>query len=145
MSTATDKARALRLQVSRCRSEGYDLAADLIEELADQIDPKPEYPDGLYCWKYTGVYASTSYVRREDGYWLDSFGRPDDGLEPPKGCTRLRVLCDDEIALPRSAFGIWQTATHARHRAQSYEAGSATADIWRAYADALDKEQEAQP
>ena len=81
---------------SQMRAEDTE-AQRVVSTHADPI--KPDYPDGLYLWRWDGDYPGKSYVERRNGQWIDFQGKPNHELTPPEDCTRVRVLGDDQIAV----------------------------------------------
>lgn len=152
MPTETETAAAMLTLAEHYDEQNMPCVATLWRRHAAKIDPpKPTYPDGFYRWYYADGW--TNYVTRKAGAWLDGYGKPDDQIIPLPSTkiTPLRVLGDDEIALPRidvDYMGPHDTTAkfmrEAANRAKDLGHGSCVTEavqaVLRAYADALDAE-----
>lgn len=150
MPTEKDAAEAERVIGDYYNERNMPKTAKAHYELADAFDPpKLEYADGTVAWVTSGeTYKQTHLCERKDGSWVSTLGQ--DGkvfafvdekyvqhVEP------LRVLADDEIALPRAAFGDVTHPTDARRYAGAMELSAypTAHSVFTAYADAREAEE----
>ena len=115
-------------------------AQRVVSTHADPI--KPDYPDGLYLWRWDGDYPGKSYVERRNGQWIDFEGKPDHELTPPEDCTRVRVLGDDQIAVkldPTLTVGLINDAVGYSKRYGFAIAQAVLRDVLHAMSEAGDR------
>ena len=144
MTTDKELAAARRVLAEWCDEHDMPGAAATHRAIADEHDPKkPEYPDGLYEFTTDALWNngnSTIYMRRKNGEWINPGG---DATQPPRSSLwtprRLRVLADDEIALPRGIFAGYRSSAL---RDMSHWQGRSVVvgELLRFVADALDAE-----
>lgn len=150
MATDKEKAEAYRLVAGDFYSHEQSVRAkagsftQYLREIADELDPpKPKYPDGTIAWITCGGGAARKLAQFAAGEWCDLWtpsGHPvTPGLVPDE-VKPLRVLSDDEIALPRSTFAgmTWEQASR---MAGGYPVGVKTYNIWQHIAYTLRAEE----
>lgn len=146
MTTDKERAAAYRLVAAELPTDAYWDGPGLTRR-ADELDPpKPEYPDGTLAWLAhpNGDRLLCEWSTQESNWCIG--GKDGDSI-PSQRCSvePLRVLADDEIALPRAAFDLAfgpRDSARARQYAETagFQGFSAAASVFRAYADALDAE-----
>lgn len=151
MTTEKEIAETYRKAAYELLLQNFDDAAAHLRKRADALDPpKPVYPDGTVAW-VTSVTGIRYLASRYDKEWHADFAN---GVgvsvvafdEAVTKVEPLRVLGDDEIALPRAAFDLAygsRDAERARAYAEklSVDGYSVAPKVFHAYADALDAEQ----
>lgn len=155
MTTDKERAEVYRELAAELPTEAY-WSRPMLTRKADELDPpKPQWADGTVAWvtnQYGRRYLCTWHAKNRE--WC--IGGPDGDSAPGKvtKVEPLRVLGDDEIALPREAFERFTVGSTAREVSNQYRAATArevseqyraagekfAARAMEAYADALDAE-----
>lgn len=148
----TDKEKADKLRAAAGileDLEGFGEYAEVLKASAEKLDPpRPEWPDGtIAAVTYTNLIGneSTGYLARRNGVWCYANGLAACRDDAVTKVEPLRVLADDEIALPvvsRSRDALARDASVLDRESGFAGPGAA---VLRAYVRALESACEGQP